>query len=228
MFNAPSAERWGWRFEGHHVCLNFTIVAGELVSPTPIFLGANPAEVRHGAAPVTRPCGEEEDAARELLLSLDRDQRRAAVLCDTAPPDFVMSNAPLVPESCLPGDLASPLLAPMFKSMTAADQEALRYVLVAPRGLPAGAMNDAQRKLLFELIAVYVERLPEPLAQIEWKRIALDTVHFAWAGEEKPRRPHYYRLQAQHSWSSTTTRRMGRITCTRCGAIRRTTSASTR
>jgi hypothetical protein len=228
LFNAPSAERWGWRFEGHHVCLNFTIVAGELVSPTPIFLGANPAEVRHGAAPVTRPCGEEEDAARELLLSLDRDQRRAAVLCDTAPPDFVMSNAPLVPESCLPGDLASPLLAPMFKSMTAADQEALRYVLVAPRGLPAGAMNDAQRKLLFELIAVYVERLPEPLAQIEWKRIALDTVHFAWAGEEKPRRPHYYRLQAQHSWSSTTTRRMGRITCTRCGAIRRTTSASTR
>ncbi len=61
LFNAPWAERWGWRLEGHHVCLNFTIVAGELVSPTPIFLGAKPGRGaprrRAGHAPVRREGG---------------------------------------------------------------------------------------------------------------------------------------------------------------------------
>jgi hypothetical protein len=46
-------------------------------------------------------------------------------------------------------------------------------------------MNDAQRKLLFELIGESAEQLPEPLAQIEWKRIALDTVHFRLGGRRE-------------------------------------------
>ena len=28
---------WGWRFEGHHVSLNFTIADGKIVAPTPLF-----------------------------------------------------------------------------------------------------------------------------------------------------------------------------------------------
>ncbi len=70
FFGAPGDECWGWRLEGHHVCLNFTIVGGEVASATPLLLGAHPAEVRHGDASVVRPCGEEEDAARELLAHL--------------------------------------------------------------------------------------------------------------------------------------------------------------
>ena len=67
--------------------LNFTLAGGEIVSPTPLFIGAQPAEVAHGHSMVLRPCAEEEDAARELLGSLDADRRREAIICETAPPD---------------------------------------------------------------------------------------------------------------------------------------------
>src|SRR5712692_4984153 len=49
IFGEPSeAGTWGWRVEGHHVSLNFTIVKGQLVATSPSFFGANPAEVKQG------------------------------------------------------------------------------------------------------------------------------------------------------------------------------------
>jgi len=201
VFGQPGAERWGWRFEGHHVVLNFTL-SGEVVSPTPLFIGAQPAEVTHGHTTVLRPCGEEEDAARELLRSLDADRRRQAIICEAAPPDFVLMNAPQVPETALPGEIdAPPILANIVaeaRGMPVEQREALRFERERPRGVPASAMDAAQRKLLLELIAVYVQRLPEPLASIEGEKIeraGMDGVHFAWAGDTGRRRPHYYRLQ---------------------------------
>src|SRR5262249_11552072 len=48
IFGTPGgAAPWGWRVGGHHLALNFTVVGEELVSPTPLFFGANPAEVHH-------------------------------------------------------------------------------------------------------------------------------------------------------------------------------------
>ena len=202
MFGSPGEEHWGWRFEGHHVVLNFTLASGEVVSPTPLFIGSQPAEVSHGHATVLRPCGEEEDAARELLGSLDADRRRQAIICDAAPSDFVLMNSPVIPESALPGDIeAPPLLANIVaeaKGIPADQREALRFERSRPKGLPASVMDSGQRKMVAELIAVYVDRLPEPLAGIERERIepaGPDGVHFAWAGEIERRRPHYYRLQ---------------------------------
>jgi hypothetical protein len=202
IFGSPADERWGWRFEGHHVVLNFTLAGGEVVSPTPLFIGSQPAEVTHGHATVLRPCGEEEDEARELLGSLDADRRRQAIICDAAPPDFVLMNSPVVPESALPGEIeAPPLLANIVaeaQAMSSERRELLRFERARPKGLAAASMDGAQRTLLSELIDVYVDRLPEPLAGIERERIegaGIDGVHFAWAGETERRRPHYYRLQ---------------------------------
>ncbi len=194
VFGAPGNDPWSWRLEGHHVSLNFTLASGQFVSPTPIFLGANPAEVRHGEHAVVRPCAEEEDGARELLLSLDSDQRRTAVICETAPPDFVLSNAPRVPETCRPGEVDS-LVARLFDGVPDDVRDAIAFDVNAPRGVPASALDGAQRKLLAELIDCYTARLPEPLALRERGRIDVGSVYFAWAGEGKPRRPHYYRLQ---------------------------------
>jgi hypothetical protein len=42
---APGAP-WGWRVEGHHLSLNYTVAGGLAVSHTPSFFGANPATVR--------------------------------------------------------------------------------------------------------------------------------------------------------------------------------------
>jgi hypothetical protein len=204
IFGAPGgAAPWGWRFEGHHVSLHFTIADGALVSPTPIFLGANPAEVRHGERAVLRPCGEEEDLARDLLASLDAEQKRIAILGPEAPPDIVLMNLPVVPdvrEFAVVPDLGR--LRPVrdaFEATPQAVRDAVRFARRAPRGLGASAMHASQRSLLAALVAAYVERLPHDLAQIEQARIeraGIDAMHFAWAGEQAPRRPHYYRLQA--------------------------------
>ncbi|MCH8963234.1 MAG: DUF3500 domain-containing protein, partial [Bacteroidetes bacterium] len=43
IFGTPSKEApWGWRFEGHHLSLNYTSATDDLVAATPAFFGANP------------------------------------------------------------------------------------------------------------------------------------------------------------------------------------------
>ena len=47
VFGAPGPTgTWGWRVEGHHLSLHFTVVDGDAVASTPSFFGSNPAEVR--------------------------------------------------------------------------------------------------------------------------------------------------------------------------------------
>jgi hypothetical protein len=49
IFGTPAANAsWGWRFEGHHLSFNFTLVDGAHVFFTPAFIGSNPAEIRRG------------------------------------------------------------------------------------------------------------------------------------------------------------------------------------
>lgn len=215
IFGTPgTADPWGWRFEGHHVSLHFTIANNELVSPTPIFLGANPAEVRHNDRAIIRPCGEEEDLARDLLASLDSDQKRIAIIAAEAPPDMVLMNLPRVPDvrafEIVPelaalqarrprADQDRPTMANRAADTPQAALDAVRFERAAPRGIAASMMHAQQRVRLAALVAAYVERLPDDLAKIEQAKLAragLDAMHFAWAGDERPRHPHYYRLQA--------------------------------
>src|SRR6266699_1463662 len=49
VFGTPSKTgKWGWRIEGHHLSLNYTIDNGQIASVTPAFFGANPAIVKAG------------------------------------------------------------------------------------------------------------------------------------------------------------------------------------
>ncbi len=76
--SAGSKEPWGWRVEGHHLALNFTIVGDKGVVGGPTFMGTNPAEVRVGPRQGLRVLGEEEELARKLVKSLDEGQRKKA------------------------------------------------------------------------------------------------------------------------------------------------------
>jgi uncharacterized protein DUF3500 len=114
VFGEPGAEQWGWRFEGHHVSLNITVVDGE-VAATPLFLGANPAIVADGDVPVLRPLVQEEEAARALLDALDGPALQRAVVADEAPHDITTRAAPSVtsadPIGVSRADLAGPAVA---------------------------------------------------------------------------------------------------------------------
>lgn len=94
FFGSPSLTApWGWRYEGHHVSLNFTYKGGRLVSSTPQFFGANPAEVMSGPQKGTRALPKEQDLAFALLGSLNTSQLSDALIATSAPGEIVTSNA---------------------------------------------------------------------------------------------------------------------------------------
>jgi hypothetical protein len=215
VFGEPGGEApWGWRFGGHHISLHYTIVGGRVVSPTPTFFGAHPAEAPFVGRGTLRPLAGEEDIARELLHALDEGQRAVAVIAGSAPWDLVIGNRPRVEEGVLPPSNWEIFREAMDPSEAEGRQrrhertvqalgltddhlEALRHSRT-PKGLPGSRMNAAQRQALTALIRQYVDRMPEEIAAVEAERLtgaAMDGVHFAWAGSGEPRRPHYYRLQ---------------------------------
>ncbi|WP_167524837.1 DUF3500 domain-containing protein [Micromonospora taraxaci] len=112
VFGDPARDdRWAWRFEGHHLSVTMTVVAGQ-VSPAPIFFGANPAAVRYAGRPVSRPLGVEEDLALALLDALGPAERAAAIIADDAPADIISAtrgqvDAPLEPLG-VPSDRMGP------------------------------------------------------------------------------------------------------------------------
>lgn len=169
VFGQPGTDTvWGWRFEGHHISLNNTVAGGLLVGGVPIFLGSNPAQVRHGELEGLRALREEEDLGRQLLSELDGEQRRQAIVNAEAPPDIITQNAPFVTDQ------------------------------VRPEGLKGADMNAGQLQLLQAIVETYVRRLPEEVADAELQRVVAAgwaQAAFAWAGVAERGGPHYYRVQ---------------------------------
>jgi hypothetical protein len=168
IFGTPSAAQpWGWRAEGHHLSLNFTIVRATLVATAPAFLGANPARVPSGARQGLRALAAEEDLARELVRSLDASQRAIAILPGDAPRDIVTGNAAQV-------DPLSPAGIPASR-LTAGQKELLWRLI-----------DEYLSRMADDLAA-------ERRAKLSGGDF--DAVTFAWAGTLEPGGPHYYRVQ---------------------------------
>jgi hypothetical protein len=168
IFGEPSSTGdWGWRVEGHHLSLNFTIQKGEVISSTPSFFGANPAEVREGPQTGLRSLAAEEDLGRRLF-QLFSDAQREKVLIDAEAPAEII---------------------------TGADRKA---EMGAPVGVAMTEMTREQSKLLMALLEEYAHRLRPERAEGELRglrKVGVEKIHFAWAGESEPGQPHYYRIQ---------------------------------
>ena len=79
VFGEPSdTGKWGWRIEGHHLSVNFTLDKGEVISATPMVFGVKPAEIREGPKKGQRVVPEVEDLAKELIAALTDDQKKVA------------------------------------------------------------------------------------------------------------------------------------------------------
>ncbi|MCI0642057.1 MAG: DUF3500 domain-containing protein [Gemmataceae bacterium] len=80
VFGTPSKTgKWGWRVEGHHLALNFTLDGTQVVASTPTFFGANPAEVKAGPKKGLRILASAEDLAVDLFNSLSDKQKEVAL-----------------------------------------------------------------------------------------------------------------------------------------------------
>jgi hypothetical protein len=165
VYGDPEGDQpWSWRFEGHHLSVTMT-VAGEEVSPAPVFLGANPACVSYAGRPVSRPLGPEEDLVRALLDAMGPQSRSAAVVASRAPADIHTATSPRARQN------------------------------IEPLGVAAADLGPSARALLAQLVAVYLDRLPAALAAREASRLAAADLHFAWEGPMTPGARHYYRVQ---------------------------------
>ena len=161
----PSAP-WGWRLEGHHLSLNFTLVPDRPVAMTPAFFGANPALVPSGPQKGLRALAAEQDLGRALVQSLDETQRRRAVIGTQSLGDIV--SGPGRAESLTtPQGLA---LADMTGDQRA---QAIRLVEEYARNMPSELAEQEVGRM----------RQADPLL-----------IRFAWAGPTVPGKAHYYRL----------------------------------
>lgn len=215
VFGDPTTDAaWSWRFGGHHVSINHVIIDGEVQASTPCFLGADPASSPLLGPHPLRPLGGAEDLGRELVRSLDSEQRARAVLSSVAPVDIVGANRPRLSDGDLPlalpdvwrsrftGELGQLLEAVQANAELTAGLrpehlDAVRFSGI-PKGVPADLLDASQREMLRRLLGVYVDRIPDELADVEAAKFAgshLDEVHFAWAGGTEPGEPHYYRMQ---------------------------------
>jgi hypothetical protein len=169
VFGEPGGKApWAWRAGGHHIGFHFTVVDGDLIAPTPLFLGADPAEVRHGPEKGKRILAAEEDLARDVLRSLDAPRKAVAIVDPVAPDDIITKNYRTA-------DPSGPL-----------------------SGLLYADMSDEQRQRLVTLVRHHVERAGDEVAGNEWARIeaaGLERVSFAWAGPEEPGQGHYYAVK---------------------------------
>jgi hypothetical protein len=165
VFGDPADDQpWSWRFEGHHLSVTMT-VAGDEVSPAPVFLGANPACVSYAGRPVSRPLAPEEDLVRALLEAMSPAELSAAVVAGQAPADI----------------------------RTATSARARQNI--EPLGVPAARLGSGARDALAQLVVLYLDRLPAELAARESSRLVPAELHFAWEGPMAPDARHYYRVQ---------------------------------
>jgi hypothetical protein len=168
VFGTPSAHgSWGWRVEGHHVSLNFTIVNGALVAASPSFFGSNPAEVRAGPKKGLRILAAEEDSARALLMALDQSQRARAVINTTAPGDIVTVNNSKVDPLSLAG-IAAGELRPNQRDLL------MKVIDSYASAMASDIAADRMSKL---------------------QKAGVEKIDFAWAGEAERGKKHYYRVQ---------------------------------
>jgi len=166
IFGKPSKTgKWGWRFEGHHLSVNFTLDRGQLSSETPFMFGANPAEVKAGMKKGRRTLPEIEDLARELIKSLDADQMKVTWQGEKQFPEIAENTPAAKPgepvgiSGAKLGDKQKELLMKLIKAYT-------------------DRMPDAVGSMEYAAV----------------KDAGLDKVHFAYAGDPTPGKGYSYRV----------------------------------
>jgi hypothetical protein len=165
--NPTNKEPWGWRVEGHHLSVNFTIVNENEISTSPTFFGSNPGIVREGPRQGLSVLAEEQELGRRLVTMLTDEQRTVAIFSNVAPREIITGKqhevSPLSPDGIA------------FARMTSEQKGVFRRLV-----------EEYAHRLRLELAESDLKRI---------ESAGWDKVHFAWAGGIKPGEANYYRVQ---------------------------------
>ena len=168
IYGEPAGKTpWGWKFEGHHISVNFTLVDGKPIVFAPSFFGSNPANVKEGPQAGKRALREEEDSARALMAAFTDEQKKKVVFADQAPREMLTAE-----------NREAKLLESVgitYAEMTPAQKRLFEKVLDAYLGRVAPELAKARLESL--------------------QKAGMDKVTFGWAGTLEVGGPHYYRVQ---------------------------------
>src|SRR5262245_12673999 len=164
---SPSHALTSQRGTSHHLSLTTVVAPGHGLAVTPVFFGANPAQIpaRHAHASF-RLLGQEEDRAFALIRSLDASARAKAVIADRSLGDIVAG----------PGRELS---------------------LARFEGIALSQLSEGQRDGVLRILELYAGTLRAEIARPALARLrqaGLERLHFAWAGSPERGRPHYFRV----------------------------------
>jgi hypothetical protein len=168
VYGEPNAKTpWGWKFEGHHISVNFTLVDGKPIVFAPSFFGSNPAVVKDGPQAGKRALREEEESARALMAAFNDEQKKKVIFTDQAPREMVTAE-----------NREAKMLESVgitYAEMTSAQKRLLEKVLDAYLGRVAPELAKARLEAV--------------------QKSGMDKVTFGWAGTMEVGAPHYYRVQ---------------------------------
>lgn len=168
IFGKPSKDQpWGWRFEGHHLSLNFTSTNGIISSSTPTFFGTNPGIVRSTEYKGKEVLKKEAQLGFSLLHSMTQEQLKTVVFTDVAPHDIITTTKRKV--------------------------EQLESLGIAYRDLSKN-QKKIFMELLELYINNYEHGFAEGFRD-KITKAGIDNLKFAWAGSLQPGKGHYFRLQ---------------------------------
>tara|TARA_Y100000994_G_C15688527_1_gene440639 strand:- start:1540 stop:2364 length:825 start_codon:yes stop_codon:yes gene_type:complete len=168
VFGTPSLDsNWALRYEGHHLAYNWTFVGGVGIASSPQFFGSNPAEVRAGERVGTRVLSAEEDLGRDLVSSLSRDQKGAAILDIEVPGDIFTAAEKEI----------SPLenSGVKYRDLDSRQKRMLIALIDELASMQPKAIADARMSTL--------------------RSEGLDDIKFVWIGGLERGDPHYFRVQ---------------------------------
>jgi len=168
IFGTPGDPKgWGWRFEGHHLSLSFTLVEGKKVSLTPSFLGSNPGEVREGPRTGLRVLAAEEELSRTLVTTLLSDGKSAVIFSEKPPTEILSGES---------------------RKVAALDPVGL------PASEMSETQRKALLQLVSEYTGRYRKEFADAdMAKI--KKAGIEKIRFGWSGGIKPGEAYYYRVQ---------------------------------
>jgi hypothetical protein len=167
LFGKPSPDGvWGWRVDGRHLSLHYTLSRDKLAFPSPMFTGASPLAVTDKKAGTTRVFAAQETAARELMSGLNAEQQKAAML--PAAPETLLSATGATLDAPEAVGVRSQALTPELRVK----------MLNVVRAYAALLPEDIARQRLGQIYSAGIESL-----------------YVSWAGGATAAEAAYYRVQ---------------------------------
>ncbi|HXG89325.1 MAG TPA: DUF3500 domain-containing protein [Vicinamibacterales bacterium] len=168
IYGTPGGQDpWSWKFEGHHISVNFTLVDNKPIVFAPSFFGSNPALIKDGPNAGKRALRDEEESGRALMASFTEAQRAKVIFDVTAPREMLTAEnreAKMLDATGIE-----------YGAMTPAQQRLFEKVLDAYLGRVAPELAKSRLEALH--------------------KAGMDKLTFGWAGTLDVGGPHYYRVQ---------------------------------